>query len=445
MDKSQEFDSTEALEIIDSEVSGGAALGASSAEAALVTGLGLSVSVRMGEVETLEHHRDKHLAITLYNGTNKGSASSSDLRAPAIKDLLQAAWSIASHTSDDPYNGLVDADLLATNVPDLDLYHPWSLQAERAINLARQCEDAARDHDHLITNSEGATVSCHAGAYCYANTHGFRGAWQSTRHSVSCAVIAGASDKMQKGHWYTIARAHEDLDLPESVGMVAAQRAVHRVGARQLKTRSTPVVVEAPVAAGLLHHFVSAVSGPALYRKASFLLDKVGRPIFAPHVTLREQPHLARGLGSAPFDREGVTTSSRDLVSNGVLNGYVLDGYSARKLDLPPTGNAGGVHNLTADSSKADLSGLLAQMDTGLLVTDLMGFGVNIVTGDYSRGASGFWVEGGKPQYPVEEITIAGNLADIFKGIVAIGNDVEMRGNIRTGSILVEAMTVAGC
>jgi PmbA protein len=418
--------------------------GASDAEASVSVSQGLSVNVRLGEVETVEHNRDKGLAVTLFFGHQSGSASTSDLSANAVRDCVRAAATIARYTAADEYSGLAAADELAREVPDLDLYHPWGPGVERAIDLARECEDAARAADARISNSEGASLSSHEGLEVYGNSRGFLGAVPTSRHSISCSVIGQDDSGMQRDYWYSVARDAAGLESPAAIGRKAAERTLRRLGARQLATRSTPVVYEAPVAASLLSHFVGAVRGTSLYRRASFLLDRLGHPVFAPQVRIHEQPFLKRALGSTPFDNDGVAPSNRDLVRDGVLQGYVLDVYSARKLGMKSTGNAGGVHNLTIETGPDDLAGLLRRMGTGLLVTELIGFGVNSVTGDYSRGAAGFWVENGIIQYPVEEITIAGNLQDMFRGLVAVGRDVDLRGNIRTGSILIESMTVAG-
>jgi PmbA protein len=419
-------------------------LGASAAEAGVSDESGLEVTVRMGEVETLEYHRDRGLGVTVYFGQRKASASTSDLSSAAIKSTVQAACDIARYTAEDDCAGLADKSLLATDIPDLDLFHPWDMDAERAIVIARECEDAARNFDKLITNTEGATVSSHSALRIYANSNGFVGGYPSSRHSMSCAVIGGAGEGMQRDYWYTVARDPSELQSARSVGERAAQRTIRRLNARRLSTRKAPVLFAADVAAGLLGHFVGAIRGGSLYRKASFLLDQLGKPVFAPHVHIHEQPHLHKALGSAPFDSEGVATQARDVVRDGILQGYVLDSYAARKLKMQTTGNAGGVHNLTLDSGGRDFDGLLADLGTGLLVTELMGHGVNNVTGDYSRGAAGFWVENGAIQYPVEEITIAGNLRDMYRNLVAVGTDIEIRGSIRTGSILLASMTIAG-
>ena len=420
--------------------------GASAAEVAVSSSQGLSVSVRMGDVETIEHTRDKALGVSVYFGHRKGSASTTDFSAESVRECVAAACGIARHTAEDACAGLADAELMADEFPDLDLYHPWDLDPERAIALATATESSARSLDPRIVNSEGATVNRLEGAQVYANSHGFNAGYPSSRHSVSCAVIAGDDDGMQRDYWYTLARDPDDLEDGESVGRRAAERSLARLGSRRISTRTVPVLFAAPIASGLLGHFVNAVRGGNLYRGASFLVDALGKDVFADHVRIHEQPRLAGALGSAAYDSEGVATRTRDLVSGGVLEGYVLSSYSARKLGLQTTANAGGVRNLTADPSpgELDLDTLLGTMDTGLYVTELMGMGINIVTGDYSRGAAGFWVESGAVQQPVEEITIAGNLRDMFLGIRAIGADQDLRGNVRTGSILVDAMTVAG-
>lgn len=422
--------------------------GADAAETDIGVGDGLNVTVRMGEVETLEHQRDKGLGIAVYlrdaDGQRKGSASTSDLSPAALTETVRAALSIAAHTKADPCCGLADPERMAMNIPDLDLYHPWPISPQQAIELALTCESAARAVDPRIFNSDGATVSTVSGANVYGNSHGFRGAWQYSRHNLDCAVIARDDQGMQRDGWYTQARDYHELLQPQVIGETAGQRAVQRLGARRLSTRSAPVLFEAPVAGSLFGHFIAAISGGNLYRRASFLLDKLGEPVFTEQVQIREEPHLPKAMASAPFDDEGVATVARELVHNGVLQGYVLSSYSARKLGLETTGNAGGVHNLIVTPGSYDFDGLLKLMDTGLLVTDLMGFGVNLITGDYSRGVSGYWVEKGEIQYPVEEITIAGNLADIFKGIGAIGNDVDIRRRVRTGSVLIDRMTIAG-
>ncbi len=419
-------------------------LGASAAEAAVGVGQGLSVTVRLGEVETVEHTRDKHLGLTVYLGQRSGSASTSDFSEHALRDTARAACSIAKYIPEDKYAGLADPERLAREVPDLGLYHPWELATAQAIELARECEEAARQVDARIKNSEGATVSSHEGLEVYGNTHGFLGSIPSTRHSLSCSVVAQDAGGMQRDYWYSTARDAAELERAREVGRRAGERAVRRLGARKLSTREVSVVYEAPVATTLLGHFVAAIRGVSLYRRASFLLDHLGQRVFPEHIRIFEDPHIRKALGSAPFDGEGVATAARDIVRSGVLQGYVLDSYSARKLGMQTTGNAGGVHNLTISTGALDLEGLLREIGTGLLVTELIGFGVNVVTGDYSRGAAGFWIENGELQFPVEEVTVAGNLKPMLAGIQAVGNDVDTRGNIRTGSILIDHLTVAG-
>ncbi len=418
--------------------------GATACEAAVSFGSALSVTVRLGEVETLEYHRNRGLGVTVYFEQRKGSASTSDWRPEAIRETVYAACAIARHTAADPYAGLADPDRLARQVPDLDLYYPWDLRAEQAIDIARVCEAAALQHDPRIRNSEGGSVSTHSVQVFYGNSNGFSNGYPTSRHSFSCSVIAQDDEGMQRDYWYSIARDPADLEAAEEIGHEAAVRALRRLHSRRLSTRQVPVLFAPELARGVIGHFIGAIRGGSLYRKASFLVDHLGKQVFPDYLSIREEPHLPKALGSAPFDSEGVATAPRDLVRNGVLQGYVLDSYSARRLGMQTTGNAGGVHNLIVGTGTLGFDALLKQMDTGLLVTHLMGHGINLVTGDYSRGASGFWVEGGEIQYPVEEITIASNLAQMFLGISAIGNDVDPRGNIRCGSLLVDKMTVAG-
>ncbi|MGI9334313.1 MAG: metalloprotease PmbA [Gammaproteobacteria bacterium] len=420
--------------------------GASSAEAGVNASAGLSVSARMGDVETIEHTRDKALGVTVYFGHKKASASTSDFGAAAVEQTVEAACSIARYTAEDDCAGLADPELMAESPPDLDLCHPWSLRPERAIELALETEDAARSFDARITNSEGASVSQHEGMHVYGNTHGFLQGVRGTRHGISCSVIASDEDGMQRDYWYTSSRRAEDLEAAADVGRKSAERALARIGSRKLSTRQAPVLYVAEMAPTLVRHFIGAISGGNLYRRSSFLLDKLGERIFPETIRIHEQPHLKRAPGSAAFDGEGVTTRARDIVNAGRLEGYVLSSYSARKLQTQTTGNAGGVHNLTVESTPdaLDYPALLAHMDTGLVVAEMMGMGVNITTGDYSRGAAGFWVENGEVQFPVHEITIAGNLADMLGHMSQVGTDVDERGNIRIGSILVDNMTIAG-
>ena len=419
--------------------------GASAASVDVSEGFGQGVTVRHGAVETIEYNRDKGLAITVYIGQQRGNASTSDFSPQAMRDTVDAALSIARYTAKDDCSGLPDADMLALDCTDMDLYHPWDLPVDAAIALAQQCEQAALDTDQRINNSEGATVNLHEAQFVSANSLGFIGGFPSSRHSLSCAVIAGQDDAMERDYWYAVARDAKELPDVRQIGRIAAERTVRRLNARQLKTMQVPVLFEAPIASGLLGSFVNAVSGGSLYRKSSFLLDQLDKTVFATHINITDVPDIPKGLASSPFDNEGVLTRRRVIVENGVLRGYFLGSYSARKLGLRSTGNAGGSHNLILQSGALDFAGLLNTMSSGLLVTELLGQGINTVTGDYSRGAAGFWVENGEIQYPVQEITIAGNLKDMYRNIVAVGNDVLVQGSRQCGSILVEGMTIAGC
>ncbi|MDH3831138.1 MAG: metalloprotease PmbA [Gammaproteobacteria bacterium] len=419
-------------------------LGADQVEAGVSIDAGLSVTVRLGETETLEYNRDRGLGLTVYFDQRKGSASTADFAPESLAATVKAACDIARYTSKDEYAGLADADKLATDIPDLDLYHPWNITAEQAIELATETEDAARRVDPRIENSEGGTVFTNAGMRVKANTKGFMAGYKSSYHSLSCAVIGKQGEEMQRDFWSWSARDRADLMPAAEVGRIAGERTVRRLGTQSLSTREVPVIYAADIASSLFGHFISAVSGNSLYRKASFLLDHLGKPVFPAFMHIHEQPLLRKAIGSAPYDSEGVATCARDIVTDGVLQGYVLNSYAARHLGMQTTGNAGGVRNLTIEPGDKDLQALLGSMDTGLLVTELIGFGVNNVTGDYSRGAAGFWVEGGEIQYPVDEITVAGNLKDMFMKIVEVGNDVDLRGNTRTGSVLIEQMMVAG-
>jgi PmbA protein len=418
--------------------------GATAAEVGLSQSQGLSVTVRQREVETLEHNNDTGMGITVFFGQSKASSSTSDLSLPAIREAVEAACNIARHTQPDEAAGLADPDLMARDFPDLSLYHPWDLSVEKAIELATECEAAGLDADDRISNSEGATVSSHNGKRIYANSHGFIGVTDSSRHSFSASLIAKDGRGMQRDYWYDMARDAADLDSAASVGLRAAQRTLARLGAGEVKTGSYPVLFSADVAPSLFGQLIAAIRGGALYRNASFLLDKKGEQIFPEYIHIHEQPHLAKALGSAAFDAEGVATRNRDIVKDGVLQDYVLDSYAARRLGLETTANAGGVHNLTIDStSDADFEGLVKRMHKGIIVTETMGMGVNIVNGDYSQGAAGFWVENGEIQYPVDEFTIASNLQDMFMALQAVGSDVDVRGNTRCGSVLLEKMMIA--
>jgi PmbA protein len=418
--------------------------GASSAEMDVHEGFGQTVSVRRDEVDTIEYSRDKGMSVTVYIGKQRGHASTSDLTPEAVRTTVQAALSIARLTASDEFAALADPELLAESLPDLDLYHPWGLSVEDAVRMARDCERAAFDADSRINNSDGATVSAQHAHFVYANSNGFSAGYPSTRHYVSCAVTAGKGDNMQRDAWWSMARAQEDLDSFETVGATAGKRTARRLDAKKISTRQVPVLFESPVASGLLGHFVAAVSGASLYRKQSFLLDCLGSRIFPDFVRIDEMPHLRRGLASTAFDNEGVETHPRAVVEQGVVKGYFLGSYAARKLGMRSTGNAGGAHNLVMHSTGETFDALLKKLGCGLLVTDLLGHGTNMVTGDYSRGAAGFWVEDGELAYPVHEVTVAGNLKQMFSSIAAIADDALQRTSRQTGSILIDSMTVAG-
>lgn len=420
--------------------------GATAAETELSDGRGQGVTVRNGEIETIEYNRDKSISITVYQGCRKGTASTSNFSEASIQDTVEKAVSIASQTAEDPFSGLADAAQMpiGESLPDLNLFHPWALDIQEATDLALACEQAAFDENSLIQNSEGASVSSHATQFVLLNSCGFAGGFKGSRHSLSCSVIAGSGESMQRDGWYDVARDAMMLSDVKTIGAKTAQRAAARVGARKIQTTKVPVLFEAPVAAGLLRHFVSAASGGKLYRKASFLVDRLGEALFPSFVQLSERPHLPKALASMCFDADAVRTQDREIVSDGCLQGYFLNAYTARKLGMTTTGNAGGAHNLILSDTGEGFDALVRKMGKGLIVTELLGDGVDYVTGNYSRGASGFWVEHGEIQYPVEEITIAGNLLDMYQGISAIGNDRLIRGNCQCGSILIDQMMVAG-
>jgi len=420
--------------------------GASNASVEISEGSGLSVTVRKGQIETIEQNKDKGIGVSVYCGQRRGHASTSDFSSDSLRATVEAAYNIARFTAEDPAAGLPDADLLETNPRDLRLCYPWDISAEQAAEIAQECEAAAFAVDKRVTNSEGASVYVQQSHFVAANSLGFCAGYPFSRHTLSVAPIAGRGNKMQRDDWYSSARDPKNLADPKKVGRYAAERALARLNARKLDTRTCPVLFEAPLAAGLVGAFVQATSGGALYRKSTFLLDSLGQSIFPSHINIVEDPHVVGGVGSSPFDEEGVRTQTRKVVSDGVLQGYFLSTYTARKLGMQTTGNAGGSHNLAMTSKETKIAdtfeGMLRKMGTGLLVTELKG--TNYVTGDYSRGASGYWVENGVIQYPVEEITIAGNMKDMFQSIVGIGNDVLTRGNKSTGSILIEKMVIAG-
>lgn len=418
--------------------------GASACEVSVSLEQGLSTTVRQREVETVEFNRDQGFGITLYLGQAKGTASTTGSGEDAIRETVAAALAIARHASEDPFAGLADAGLMARALPELDLYHPWAITPEQAIELAIACEAAAFDTDPRIRNADGTSLNTHQGCRAYGNSNGFIGAYASTRHSLSCVMIAEAEGQMQRDYHYDVSRVAGELADPLNIGRRAAERAVRRLGARPVPTCEVPVLFAADLATGLFGHFLAAISGSNLYRNASFLEGALGQTLFPEWLSLDERPHLPRGLASAGYDSDGLATYAKPFVEGGQLVSYVLGTYSGRKLGMPSTANAGGVHNLFVSHGDEDQAALIRRMGRGLLVTELMGQGLNLVTGDYSRGAGGYWVENGEIQFPVQEVTIAGNLRDIFRQIVAVGCDTETRSSIHTGSVLIERMTVAG-
>ena len=431
-------------DLVASILSEAESLGATQAEAGVSLDTGISVTVRQGEVETLEYQRDRGLGVTVYLGHRKGSASTADLSQAAVRDTVAKAVSIASYTAEDPCAGLADAEAMARDIKDLDLCHPWDLTPESAIGIATECESAALGFDPRIRNSEGASLSSHQSLRVYGNSHGLCAGYPTTSHTLSCIVLAEQDKEMERDYWYSTSRVASELESANDIGVHAAQRALRRLGARKLTTREAPVLFPADVARGLIGHFVGAIRGGSQYRRSTFLLEAEGEQVFPSFLNISERPHIPRALASAPFDAEGVATRDRELVKGGVLQGYVLSSYSARKLGLETTGNAGGVHNLIVSSGELDYPELLRTMGTGLVITELMGQGINPVTGDYSRGAAGLWVEDGEVIHAVHEITVANNLRDMYANIVQVGKDVDRRGGIQTGSILVGRMTIAG-
>ncbi len=419
-------------------------LGVDQAEVAISEDTGLSVTARLGDVESLEYTNDRGVGITVYRDSRKGSASTSDISPKAIREAAEKAASFAELTARDKCAGLAEADLMCTEFRDLELDHPWDIDAAAAIELAINCEKVALDYDDRINNSEGGTVWTSRGNRAYGNSHGFIGSYAKSSHSVYCVVLAEEGGAMQRDYYYSAARDPSDLDDIAVVGEKAAQKTVARLGARKIDTTRAPVLFTPELARGFIGHAIGAITGSAQYRKASFLLDAVGDKIFPDFVTIEERPHILKAMSSTPYDAEGVATYDRDIVAGGTLQAYVLSSYSARRLGLQTTANAGGTQNLVVSSNAKDQQELLQQMGTGLLVTELIGSGVNGVTGDYSRGAVGFWVENGEIAFPVHEVTIAGNLRDLYRQIVAIGDDRDIRGGIRCGSLLVEEMTIAG-
>ena len=420
--------------------------GASDAELSLNRGAGLSVEIHMENVDKLEYHRDQGLSLTVYMGKHTGSASTGDLSLQAIEDTVKAACNIAKFTEEDKYTGLADADMMATKVEDLDLYHPWDIEADQAIEIARECEQHALQADARIINSDGASISSYSGIGLIANSHGFTGIVPSSRHSLSCSVIGQevGDEDMQRDYWYSSTRVNSELQSAEIVGKKAAEKTLARLSSKQISTRQANVLYSPEMARSIISHFTSAIAGGAQHRKSTFLLDCIDDKVFPEFIHLHEQPHLMRAFGSGYFDKEGVATKNRDIVSDGIVQDYIMGSYSARQLGLKSTANSGGTHNLTLDSTGQSFDELLKMLDTGFLVTELIGSGINNITGDYSRGAAGYWIENGEIQHAVEEVTVAGNLEDMFKNIVAVGNDVDTRSATRTGSILIEGMMVAG-
>jgi PmbA protein len=421
------------------------ARGASQAEAAVSQDTGLSVGVRLGEVETLEHQRDRSMGITVYFGQRKASASTADFSPDAVRATVAKACSIARFTAEDACAGLADAALMARSPPNLDLAHPWNVTADRAIEIAKSCEAAALGFDPRINNSEGASVSTHQGLHVYGNTHGFVGGYPTTSHSVSCVVLAGKGEDMQRDYWYNSSRDWHELGDAEAIGRESARRTIARLDPRKLTTRRAAALFAPEIARGLVGHFTAAIRGSSQYRQSSFLLNSVGQRIFPAGFSIAERPHIPKAMGSAPFDDEGVATRDRELIADGVLTGYILSSYSARKLGLQTTGNAGGAHNLiVAPTATGGLPAMVKRLGTGLLVTELMGQGINMVTGDYSRGASGLWIENGELTYPVEGITIAGNLREMFQNITAAGDDMVFRSSVASPTLRIDGMTIAG-
>ncbi|EGQ9933525.1 TPA: metalloprotease PmbA [Vibrio vulnificus] len=415
------------------------------AEVAINKTTGLSVSTRMCEVENVEFNSDGALGITVYRGQRKGSASTSDLSEKAIEQTVLAALDIAQYTSEDPCAGPAPAELMVKEIPDLDLFHPDTPDPDYAAKMAIAAEDHALNYSAKIKQSDGASYDSHYGVRVYGNSHGLLASYASSRHSISCCVIGeGKNGEMERDYSYTVARHRDDMWRPEQVGREAAQKTIERLDARKLKTGKYPVMFAADVATGLIGHLVMAISGGNLYRKSSFLLDHLGKQVLPEWFNISERPHILRGLASSPFDSEGVCTQDREIITDGVLATYLLTSYAARKMNMTPTGHAGGIHNWFVQSTGQDFQQMLKELGTGLLVTEVMGQGVNVVTGDYSRGAAGFWVENGELQFPVSEITIAGNLKEMFQQIVAVGSDVETRSQIQTGSILLPSMKIAG-
>lgn len=440
-----EPDESELREIVERVIAEARKRGVDQADAVASHDLGLGATVRLGDVESLEYTNDRGMGITVYKGSRKGSASTSDFSPAALCEAVEKACSFANYTAADECSGLADAELMAgSELPDLDLKHAWDLTAEKAIQMGIECEDSARSFDARITNSEGATISSHNGARAYGNTHGFLKSLAKTSHSISCIVVGDAGDGMQRDYWFSTARDANDLESPRAIGEKAARRTVDRLGARKIETTQAPILFAPEIARGFIGHAIGAIAGGAQYRHSSFLLDAAGEKIFPTFIQIQERPHIPKGMASAAFDAEGVATSDRDIVTDGVIQGYIMGSYSARRLGLKSTANAGGTHNLLVSANASDQAEIISGMKRGLLVQELIGQGVNGVTGDYSRGAVGYWIENGEITFPVHEVTIAGNLRDLYQQISAVGSDQDTRGGIRCGSILVDEMTIAG-
>jgi PmbA protein len=418
--------------------------GATAAEAVISNTKGISVSSRCQELENVEFNQEGALGISVYVGKHKGSASTADLTKPALEQAVKAAIDIAKYTSEDEFSGLVEQEDLATEIPDLDLFHPYDVSPEQGIELCIEAEKHAFEFDKRIVNSDGASFSSYQGFKVYGNSLGFVEGYPSTRHSLSCSVIGQDGQEMQRQYDYAVNREFQKLSRPKEIGLSAAKSAIEMLNPRKVSTCQVPVIFRADIASSLFGHFVGAISGGSLYRKSSFLLDSIGKQIFPEFLTIEERPHVLKGLASSPFDSEGVQTRDKNIIEAGILTTYLLTGYSARKMGLKTTGHAGGIHNWFISHGDKNLSALLKEMGTGLLVTEVMGQGVNIVTGDYSRGAAGFWIENGEIQYPVSEITIAGNLKEMFNNIVAVGKDIDTRGAVHTGSVMISQMQIAG-
>ena len=418
--------------------------GADQAEVAASHDYGLGATARLGDVEHLEYTNDRSIGVTVYHGSRKGSAGTSDFSIDALRETVTKASAFATYTAVDKYAGLADAELMASDIPDLELCHDWPIDADAAIKIALSCEESARGFDKRISNSEGATVATSSGVRAYGNSHGFIGSFPRSNHSISCSVIGESNGDMERDYHYSTAREASELESPEQIGETAARRTIARLGSRKIKTTKAPVLYAAEIARGFVGHVIGAITGVAQYRNSSFLLDAVGEKIFPDFFQLQERPHIPKAMASRPYDSEGVATTDRDIVIDGVLQGYVLSSYSARRLGLKTTANAGGTHNLIVPGNAGDMESIIKSMQCGLLVQELIGHGVNSVTGDYSRGAVGYWIENGEIAYPVHEVTIAGNLRDLYPRIVAIGIDQDVRGAIRCGSLLVDEMTIAG-